>query len=778
METSFSSLLDDETELDEDEVVSDQEKEVDESLLIANLGLSPETMDALANRGIFSLFAVQAQVLEPIASGRDVVCRAKTGSGKTLAFALPVVENLLEEDRKTRPRKGRAPRCVVLTPTRELANQVSREFESVCPALKVDSFYGGVSISAQMRSLERGVDVVVGTPGRVIDLMQRGSLKLDAVRYAILDEADSMLDMGFEQDMETILGAMPTAAANERQTLLFSATLPKWVKSVAKRYQQNPLTVDLVGEENTGRLADSIRLLVQQVEGAQKMSALQGVLSMYGNTAGGGKAIIFVNTKARADEVNLAVNEFAPCDALHGDISQAQREKALLLFREGKYAALVATDVAARGLDIPNVDLVVHYDVPQDNEAFLHRSGRTGRAGKTGTAVVLFTDRESRALGMILRATKVSNAELVGAPDPADVMRTASRSVLGKLDKVDNGVIDFFVPAAERLMSSEQPSRVLAAALAAMAGFRTVPQPRSLLTYEAGFVTLRLLTSKGMVVDGVRSLGVALKQLAASAPAGPARTALADVDRLIGRIRPVEGQPGDAAEAGLAGLAFDLPTAIADSLVLHCASVADTKGWLLDKPRSIALEVDALMSGSRGGGGGGGRFGRDRDGGGRSDRYGGGRGGSSYGGGGSRDRFGGGGASRSYDRNDRGGRGGSSYGGGGGSSYGGGERDRRSGGGDRDRRGSGGSGGSGGSYSGSYDDWSKGGSSGWSGGRSSRSGGGGGGASRDSYDSYDRSRGSAATRSSPSTGGGSGSAAPSKPRRTDEPGSADGWGQW
>lgn len=170
---------------------------------VANLGLSPETEEALAKRGIFAVFPVQKQVLEPIMSGRDVVCRAKTGSGKTLAFALPVIENLLEENLAERPRKGRLPRCVVMAPTRELANQVAKEFSTACPNIAVDSFYGGTSIGTQMRSLERGVDVVVGTPGRIIDLIERRALKLDAVRFAILDEADSMLDMGFEQDMET-----------------------------------------------------------------------------------------------------------------------------------------------------------------------------------------------------------------------------------------------------------------------------------------------------------------------------------------------------------------------------------------------------------------------------------------------------------------------------------------------------------------------------------------------------------------------------------------------
>lgn len=337
-----------------------------------------------------------------------------------------------------------------------------------------------------MRDLVRGMDVVVGTPGRIIDLANRGTLKLDKVRFAILDEADQMLDMGFEEDMETILGQIPS----ERQTMLFSATMPKWVSKIAKRYQKNPLLVDLVGADDTGKLNESIKLMLMQVERPNKQSAMMDAISLYSN---GGKTIIFVNTKAMADEIAENVNRSMPCVVLHGDISQAMRDRGLQLFRDGKFQILVATDVAARGLDIPNVDLVIHYDVPQDAEAFLHRSGRTGRAGKTGSALILHTDRESREVGMILKQTKVTAAEMIGSPSPADIMTQSSRNVLSQLDKVDSDVIDFFVPAAERLMTSEHPSRVLAAALASMSGFSKVPKPRSLLTYEAGMITLKLL---------------------------------------------------------------------------------------------------------------------------------------------------------------------------------------------------------------------------------------------------------------------------------------------
>eukprot|EP00197_Chlamydomonas_leiostraca_P015537 CAMPEP_0202866958 /NCGR_PEP_ID=MMETSP1391-20130828/8449_1 /ASSEMBLY_ACC=CAM_ASM_000867 /TAXON_ID=1034604 /ORGANISM="Chlamydomonas leiostraca, Strain SAG 11-49" /LENGTH=805 /DNA_ID=CAMNT_0049546951 /DNA_START=68 /DNA_END=2485 /DNA_ORIENTATION=+ len=580
--SSFASIMEDEDEniLDEDQEVVQVDAHVDdETLRVENLGLSEETVAALYKRGIQALFPIQKSVFAPAMDGRDLIGRAKTGSGKTLAFALPVVEGLLAEDRETKPARGRPPRAIILAPTRELANQVAREFETACPKLKVVSVYGGVSIGGQIRDLERGADVIVGTPGRVIDLIERDKLVLDKVRYAILDEADQMLDMGFEEDMEKILSYVP----EQRQTLLFSATLPKWVNKVARRFQVNPLLVDLVGEENTGRLADTIRLLVMQVEHSQKMNALMDAITLH---AGTGKSIVFVNTKMKADEICEEVNKSHPCVVLHGDISQAQRDRSLALFREGKYPVLVATDVAARGLDIPLVDLVVHYDVPVDNEAFLHRSGRTGRAGNKGTAVVLFTEKEVRTLGLILRQTKVENAELVGAPEPREVLTRCAKSVLGQLDKVDGDVIDFFVPAAEKLLASPTPSRVLAAALAALGGFRRAPQPRSLLTYEEGLVTARIMGPRG-AIDGWNSLNKVLKAVLKKAKYER------DIEYAIGKIKTLEDR-----EKNMDGAAFDLPVEEA-ALILDSDLVIEAAaklGYVLDKPRTLPLDVKAMAA--------------------------------------------------------------------------------------------------------------------------------------------------------------------------------------
>lgn len=575
--SSFSSLFEDEGA----EEVEEEEVEVDEDLKVSNLGLCADTVSALAKRGISALFPIQKLVFQPAMEGRDLIGRAKTGSGKTLAFALPVIEALIKEDAISRPARGRPPRCLILAPTRELANQVAREFETACPSLSVKSFYGGVGIGPQMANLERGVDVVVGTPGRVIDLIERGKLRLGSIRFAILDEADQMLDMGFEQDMETILGKVPA----KRQTMLFSATLPSWINKVARRFLNQPLLLDLVGDDNSGKLADTIKLLAVQVDAGRKIGTLVDLVSVYG---AGGKTIVFTKTKMGADEVGSGVNSSLPTEQLHGDIPQAQRETTLARFRNGDYSVLVATDVASRGLDIPNVDLVVHYDLPQDSESFLHRSGRTGRAGKLGTTLVMYTASEAKSLGYLLRNTKATAGEIVGAPNAVDVMTAASKNVLTRLDKVEQDVIDFFVPAAERLLASGQPERVLAAALASMSGFRNVPAPRSLLNSAEGMVTFRIMGPPGRV-DG---FGTLQRELSRIMLKGGSTRELGRNE--IGRIRILE-------DAGKEGVAFDIAAARANEL-LALAPAAAKLGLELDRPRSLPLDLAELTLGRSGGG--------------------------------------------------------------------------------------------------------------------------------------------------------------------------------
>ncbi|KAI4341899.1 hypothetical protein MLD38_026570 [Melastoma candidum] len=373
-----------------------------EGLEIANLGIAEEIVSALGKKGIAKLFPIQKAVLEPAMKGRDMIGRARTGTGKTLAFGIPIMDKIIKYNAKHG--KGRNPLAVILAPTRELARQVEKEFYEAAPNLDTICVYGGTPIQQQMRQLGYGVDIVVGTPGRVIDLIKRGALNLSEVQFAVLDEADQMLAVGFEEDVETILQNLP----QNRQSMMFSATMPNWIKGLTRKYLKDPLTIDLVGDSDQ-KLADGISLYTIASDLYSKAAIIGPLITEH---AKGGKCIVFTQTKRDADRLAYAMAKSYRCEALHGDISQAQRERTLSGFREGHFNILVATDVAARGLDIPNVDLVIHYELPNSPEIFVHRSGRTGRAGKKGSAVLIYTQDQSKAVRLIERETGCRFTEL------------------------------------------------------------------------------------------------------------------------------------------------------------------------------------------------------------------------------------------------------------------------------------------------------------------------------------------------------------------------------
>ncbi|CAN0890567.1 DEAD-box ATP-dependent RNA helicase 53, mitochondrial [Linum grandiflorum] len=365
----------------------------DEGLVISKLGISQEIVSALAKRGITSLFPIQRAVLVPAMEGKDLFGRARTGTGKTLAFGIPIIDKILKYNAKRG--RGRNPLALVMAPTRELAKQVEKEFRESAPSLDTSCIYGGAPIYRQMRELEYGIDVCVGTPGRIIDLMNRGALNLSEIQFVILDEADQMLNVGFVDDIELIFQKLPP----KRQTMLFSATMPTWIKRLVRNYLKNPLTIDLVGDSDK-KLADGITLYSIASNSYQKAGVLGPLITEHGK---GGKCIVFTETKRDADRLAYAMGKSHKCQALHGDITQAQRERTLSGFRDGKFSILVATDVAARGLDVPNVDLVIHYAIPNSPETFVHRSGRTGRAGKKGTAILIYGQEQNRQVRMIER---------------------------------------------------------------------------------------------------------------------------------------------------------------------------------------------------------------------------------------------------------------------------------------------------------------------------------------------------------------------------------------
>eukprot|EP00250_Pteridium_aquilinum_P016736 c23265_g1_i1 orf=404-2731(+) len=453
---------------------SNAESAADEGLEIAKLPISRLLVDSLARRGITKLFPIQRAVLEPGLRGQDLVARAKTGTGKTLAFGIPILDRIIKENEKMNRRYGKAPLAVIMAPTRELAKQVETELKDSAPTLELVCVYGGVSIEAQVRQLQRGVDIAVGTPGRFIDLLERGALNLGEVKYIVLDEADRMLAVGFVEAVQKIFEYLPPL----RQCMLFSATMPPWVQDLARRYLKNHLIVDLVGK-NDEKIATGIKLLSVTTSGAAKLSILSDLIKVYGK---GAKSIVFTQTKRDADDVAMSLSKSVYCEPLHGDITQFQRERTLKSFRDGKISVLIATDVAARGLDIPNVDLVVHYEVANDSETFVHRSGRTGRAGKEGTAILMHSPYQRRTLEMLERDLKF-RFQSIEPPTAVDVVRSSTEQAAAKLQSVHPEVRNIFLPTAEKLFSEEGIGG-FAAALAHLCGYSEEMASRSLLTHQ------------------------------------------------------------------------------------------------------------------------------------------------------------------------------------------------------------------------------------------------------------------------------------------------------
>ncbi|XP_050273332.1 DEAD-box ATP-dependent RNA helicase 3, chloroplastic [Quercus robur] len=546
--------------------------EDDHELAVSELGLPQRLVQSLHTRGITHLFPIQRAVLVPALEGRDIIARAKTGTGKTLAFGIPIIKQLTEEDeqRGSHRRSGSLPRVLVLAPTRELAKQVEKEIKESAPYLNSVCVYGGVSYVTQQNALSRGVDVVVGTPGRIIDLINGGSLKLGEVQFLVLDEADQMLAVGFEEDVEVILEKLPS----KRQSMLFSATMPGWVKKLARKYLDNPLTIDLVGDREE-KLAEGIKLFALSATATSKRTILSDLITVY---AKGGKTIVFTQTKRDADEVSMSLTNSIASEALHGDISQHQRERTLNGFRQGKFTVLVATDVAARGLDIPNVDLVIHYELPNDPETFVHRSGRTGRAGKEGNAILMFTSSQRRTVRSLERDVGCK-FEFVSAPAVEEVLESSAEHVVATLSGVHPESVEFFTPTAQKLIE-EKGIGALAAALAQLSGFSRPPSARSLINHEQGWVTLQL----------TRDPAYSSRYLSARSVTGFLSDVYPAAADEVGKIYII-------ADERVQGAVFDLPEEIAKELLNRQTPLGNTLSKITKLP---ALQDDGPASDSYG----------------------------------------------------------------------------------------------------------------------------------------------------------------------------------
>lgn len=361
-------------------------------LTFDDLGVSAPLMQAVEELGFERPMPIQAQVIPVIlgfteeGEGRDVVGLAQTGTGKTAAFGLPLLQNV--------NLRNNEPQALILAPTRELCLQIASDLQDYSKYLRGISIlpvYGGSSIGSQIGALKRGVHVVVATPGRLIDLMERGAVSLDKVKTLVLDEADEMLNMGFQEDIETILGGIP----DEHRTMLFSATMPKAIAEIAKKYLTNPVEIT-IGHKNEG--SANVNHVYYLVHAKDKYAALKRIVDYYPSIYG----IIFCRTKLDTQEIakNL-MDEGYNADALHGDLSQEQRDLVMRKFRTRHLQLLVATDVAARGLDVDDLTHVINYGLPDDLEVYTHRSGRTGRAGKKGTSICIIHIKERRRLNEI-----------------------------------------------------------------------------------------------------------------------------------------------------------------------------------------------------------------------------------------------------------------------------------------------------------------------------------------------------------------------------------------
>ncbi|WP_180953625.1 DEAD/DEAH box helicase [Bacillus sp. T33-2] len=420
--------------------------------MFEEMGISPATLKAVKSMGFEEATPIQAQTIPLSLENKDLIGQAQTGTGKTAAFGIPLVEKI--------EKNNNVIQGIIIAPTRELAIQVSEELYKIGAGKRVGvlAIYGGQDISRQIRALKKGPHIIVGTPGRLLDHINRKTIRLDNVHTVILDEADEMLNMGFIEDIEEILAKIPS----ERQTLLFSATMPGPIQKIAERFMNDPQIVRVKTKEMTVPLIEQFYIEVQE---KNKFDVLTRLLDIQSPEL----AIVFGRTKRRVDEVSDALNlRGYTAEGIHGDLSQAKRMSVLRKFKEGSIDVLVATDVAARGLDISGVTHVYNFDIPQDPESYVHRIGRTGRAGKTGMAITLVTHREQSYLQVVERTTK-RRMERMKAPTIDEALEGQQKAVIDKiLQTIETNNLQYYKQSAEELLAEHDAATVVASVLKMM----------------------------------------------------------------------------------------------------------------------------------------------------------------------------------------------------------------------------------------------------------------------------------------------------------------------
>lgn len=428
----------------------------------SSLGLETQLLNTLKTLGYEEPTPIQKEAIPPLLSGQDLLGRAATGTGKTAAFTLPLLQRLAHSTRQQNPF------ALILVPTRELAIQVSEAVHRYGKEQGVGilAVYGGAAIRPQLIALKRGVDVVVATPGRALDHIRRKTLKLEDLQIVVLDEADEMLNMGFAEDLDAILQQTPKA----RQTALFSATMPPRIASIAKRHLQNPADIHIVKEPVKAGADPLVNQTGYLVNRKHKVAALVRILDMNSPKS----TLVFCRTRLEVDELISTLNGRGyRSEGLHGGLNQAQRDRVMASFRSGKTDLLVATDVAARGLDISHVSHVMNYDVPSSPEAYVHRIGRTGRAGRTGDAITLVEPREQWLLKNIERLTK-SKVEMATLPTVADLQAKRLEGIGAAIqDILTTNKFDRFKKVVNTLTENFEPEDVAAAAIQLAYGSKT-----------------------------------------------------------------------------------------------------------------------------------------------------------------------------------------------------------------------------------------------------------------------------------------------------------------
>ena len=479
------------SEQEEESSIKKETENTSQPNSLENFNISQKTKERLRANGINSLFPIQATTYDAILEGKDIIARDATGSGKTLSYVLPICEKF-RADGLFKGKYSQAPLALVVLPTRELALQVTNVFNSVKhneEDFRVLTVYGGADARPQIESARRGIEILVGTPGRLIDLIERGAIDLSKLKSIVLDEADHMLDMGFQEDIEKIYQKIEEQVGEKIQTMLHSATMPSWVHDVAKKYLRDDIIkVDLLKDKQV-KMPKTVSHYAINCPYSKRNDTLADIVLCYGGQHA--RTIIFTETKKEANDILIEANIRQECQVLHGGIPQEQREVTFRAFREGKFKCLIATNVAARGLDIPEVDLIIQLDPPGDVDTYIHRAGRTARAGKSGVCVTLYSTKTIENLEQIERKAKFK-FQKVGVPQPEDIIKASSRDIATSIKNVSHDVTSLFMEISQELIQELGAEEALSRALALVTGTTEKFKQRSLLSSNEGFVTYEL----------------------------------------------------------------------------------------------------------------------------------------------------------------------------------------------------------------------------------------------------------------------------------------------